>query len=316
MDPASLRAARVWADTYRGFDFQPLPSDPRAAADGGRKKPLCKYAQWWESYAPAGLFDRFPTTNIQVMTGRAWGLAVLDLDGQGGKDHVANHWGKLPRTWTVESGGGGRHLWYRLPPGLPAKGRVRLWGEWDSGADGGKGSWAHHTGIELLCDRCLIMAPPSVHPETRRPYRFLAGLSPFEIAVPAMLPAWVWGMAEIKPPPRPKSDAPPAPPRRDLPPGMRADRNSVLDAIPDKADVARGWGLRFAERAMESSGWVAVHDAGREDINPSARFCPATGSYWTPNSGKPVSLFDLGVALGHFADWMSCRDDLAARYLT
>lgn len=310
MNQARVSLTRRWAGIYRGLGYNPLPSDPRPHSEGGRKKPLCRFAEWWESPAPADLFDRFPTTNVQVMTGRYWNLAVLDLDGAEAVQHVANHWRKLPRTWTSYHTGGGRssrHLWFSLPPGLPEKRHTRLWGVRDG--DG----WKPHTAIELLCDRCLVMAPPSIHPGTRNSYGFEGKLSPFGMLRPAPLPEWVWSMHSVEveryeyiTSERPLSIRPPR--------GTKSvDSRHLSDCITDKVAVAVGWGLRLARGG--SNGWLYCHAIGREDRNPSAQFHPESGLYWEPGR-KAIGLFTLGVELGHYRDWRECRDALASEYLT
>ena len=290
------RIARRWAEVYRGRGYQPLPSRMDA------KRPMCRFAEWWESEAPADLFDRFETTNIQIMTGRHWRLAVLDLDGREAIGHVKT-WRPLPRTWVTGTGGGGQHWWFSLPDGLEPKGKTILW----QGAE-------KHSAIELLVDRCLVIAPPSIHPTTGAPYRFLDTRHwPFSMMFPAMLPQWLWEKEAVRPdiPERPVLPVSPrTTPQRT---GQRPDRGLVLSAIPDKIALARSWGLRFARREMESGGWVSVHDFNRDDVHPSARFNVNTGQFWRPGE-LPMSLFDVGVALGAYRDWQEARDDLSVRY--
>lgn len=309
MNPARVAHAREWAGIYRGLGYNVLPSDPRPHAEGGRKKPLCRFAGWWESPAPDDLFDRFPTTNIQLMTGRRWNLCVLDLDGAEAVRHVAEVWPKLPRTWTSYHTGGGRssrHLWFRLPDGLPEKRKTLLWGVREG--DG----WKPHTAVELLCDRCLVMAPPSVHPVTRNSYGFERGLSPRDMVRPAVLPAWVWQIpsAEVE---RPQYVTPiQAPSKRPPRWTFSVDSRHLTGLITDKVALAVGWGLRLGRGG--SNGWLYCHAVGREDRNPSAQFHAESGLYWEPGR-RPIGLFTLGVELGVYSDWRECRDDLASRYI-
>ena len=127
-----------------------------------------RYSQWWTEKAPTDLVDRHACTAFQVMLGRHWRLLVIDLDGQAAVEWwESNHGRRTPRTWITHSGGGGRHLWFRLPEHyarpLP---KAVLW------TDGRK-----HSAAERLCDGSLIVAPPSVHPKTGRRYRFLSRLT-------------------------------------------------------------------------------------------------------------------------------------------
>lgn len=300
MNAEDVSLARTFAELYRSLGYQPLPSNCDPA---GKKKPLCKFKHLWAEWADSDLFAQFPTTNLQVMAGRHWGLAVLDFDGPESVAYAAKEWPKLPRTWTVASGGGGVHHWFSIDRRGPERRKCFLW----------KGD-GEHQGIELLCDGSLITAPPSIHLKTGKRYRFLAGHSPRDMRRPAPLPGWVLRLPEVG-----KSDAPTVPVVRLEPriTGCARGRHRFEDvaaAIVDKASVARDlWGLRFASNAAESDGWVSVHDFNREDRNPSARFCLATGGFWRP--GEPViSFFSLGVAMGHYRDRLECLEDLAARF--
>lgn len=305
----AVRAARKWAKFYRRAGYQPLPS----AMD--KKKPLVKFADHWECEAPDH-FARIETTNIQVMTGRYWDLCVVDLDGPDAIQ-IFDRWtrcrGYTPRTWVTGTGGGGMHLWFSLPPGLPPMPKRLLWGRWDASARDGRGDWAKHEAIELLCDHSLVIAPPSIHPTTGRVYRFAAGRSPREIARPATIPGWLLGMPHLERP-RPEPEPAPAPrPAVHVPSGRHADYRDVLDAIPDKVAVARSWGLRFPRSLNESDGWITCHDFNREDVNPSARFHREGGRFWRPGE-LSISLFELGAELRAYRDWRECCQSLAVEY--
>jgi hypothetical protein len=111
--------------------------------------------------------------NIFVPTGKRSQLAVGDIDPR--------HGGRLEALWArgwpqetviAQSGGGGWHVYCLCPDdGLPS-------------ID------AYDDGIELKSDGHIIIAPPSVHPDTGKPYQWLEGHAPWEIAL-APLPAAV-----------------------------------------------------------------------------------------------------------------------------
>jgi hypothetical protein len=297
-DPVAT--ARAHAIMYESRGWQALPSDP------AKKKPLVRFADYWTTWFEPRAFDQRPSRNLQVMTGRHWGLAVLDLDGAGAVK-VAESW-KLPPTWTVYHSDGGRssrHLWFSLPPGLPERRKRILWAEWDDAANG----WKKHAAVELLIDGSLIMAPPSVHPKTGRAYRFAVG--PHNMMRPAMLPERIWEMPAVESPAHARP-VPPALPRHR--PAERVSLRHLLDNLPDKAAVAREcWGLRFAAKGQASAGWVSVHDPFREDRTPSARFHVETGGLWRPGE-RVLPFCQVPVALGLFTDWREAAADLAARY--
>lgn len=102
-------------------------------------------------------FHRHPGANIGVRTGN--GLVVLDIDPRHGGDHQlaaleAEH-GPLPATPTVLTGGGGMHLYFRGPTDHP--------------------SYDLAPGLEIKATGRQIVAPPSIHPETGDPYRWVDG---------------------------------------------------------------------------------------------------------------------------------------------
>lgn len=311
-------AVRSWAAEYRARGYQALPSwTPGSGPEGGRyKKPLVRYAGHRDRPLPGGLFEKFPGCNVQVMTGVAWSLLVVDLDGAQAPDA----WGVLsggraPRTWSVRTGSGGVQLWFSCPPGVAAVPSRRLWGVWDAA----QGGWRKHVEVRLLADGSLAMAPPSVH-ESGRPYLWLRGRSPFDLARPAIAPRWLLALPEMLPPgrspaPRPTSPRVPAPaPRLGPPlPGAR----EILDAIPpaDKVALARLWGLRLASDRPNAAGWIACHAVGREDRTPSASFSATTGRYWEPDLGRSgIGFLDLAARLGAYAAPGDALRDLAARY--
>jgi hypothetical protein len=293
---SDIDLARRWAENYRLKGYNPLPS--AMASPEGRKKPLCAYACYWEEPAPAGLFLRFPTSNIQLVTGRRWQLLVIDLDGP----EAIEQWdrlGRCPWTWITHSGGNGRHIWFRLPEGLSRPlPSVTLW----------KGV-GPHSAIERLCDQKLVMVPPSIHPRTGKRYRFLSRAhSPSGVTRPAMCPDWVLALQPVEP----ERTVEPFRSRVSLPltdVRLRYRVDDVLDAILDKPNLAATWGLRLASRPCRSAGWVSCHALDRPDNNPSARISIETGRYWEPGDGA-IGLFDLAVRLGAYGSWTEAVNDL------
>lgn len=296
--PSDIELARNWASFYRLRGFNPLPSRMDA------KRPFVRFAQWWSEPAPDDLFDRHPTTNVQLMTGRRWRLLVIDLDGPEAREWFQHNHPPVPRTWVTHSGGDGQHLWFRLPDRFPRElAKAVLW----------KGE-GKHAAVERLCDRSLIMVPPSIHPGTGKRYRFLdRNHSPVRLGLPALCPAWILGLRPIEKE-RPVYTPPPRPARLVTSgPSGRFRAQDVVDAIPDKLDLAASWGLRIVSRRPNSAGWCSCHAVGREDRNPSASISVETGRYWEPGEHS-IGLFDLAVRLGIYADWRDAVDDLGRRF--
>lgn len=296
---ADITIAQRWAGFYRLRGLNPLPS--RADA----KRPMVRFAQWWDEPAPADLFDQHPTTNVQVMTGRRWRLLVIDLDGPEARDWFYGLGRPVPTTWATHSGGDGLHLWFRLPEGFTTPmPKAFLWK--------GKGK---HAAVERLCDRSLIMAPPSIHPTTRKRYRFLTTWqSPARIPLPAPCPGWVLLLRPLEAE-RPAVRVATSPKPVAVPAPGRFRSAEVLDAIRDKINLAESWGLRIASRRPNHAGWCQCHAIGREDRSPSASISAETGRYWEPGE-RSIGFFELAVMLGAYLDWRDAVADLGRRFGT
>ena len=122
---------------------------------------------------------------------------------------IAVH-GPLPPRPTTRSGGGGLALFFRHE-GEPIVGK------------GGHPA----LGIDPRRGRQSVTVPPSIHPDTRRPYRWL--VAPWELAPPPA-PGWLLGL--LAPPPVPPLDA--SPPR--LPDTAGDHRRYALAALRRAAD--------------------------------------------------------------------------------
>lgn len=303
--PADVALCRQMASLYRTRGMQPLPSRM------DEKRPLIRFAEFWEAKAPDDLFERFETSNCQVMTGRHWRLLIIDLDGPEAKvefDRLAReNRSPLPPTWVTHSGGDGIHLWFRLPAGITTPlPKAVVW----------KGD-GEHSAIERLCDRSLVMAPPSIHPKTGARYRFLdRAHSPVRLPLPANCPGWVLGLKPVeKPAPacNPVALAVGAPRRFDSTIASRYRAADVVEGIPDKLSLVQSWGLRLASQRPNHAGWVSCHAVGREDRVPSASVSATTGRYWEPGE-RTISLFELGTRLGIYHSWHDAVADLGQRY--
>jgi hypothetical protein len=301
---SNIAEARKWAAFYRARGFNPLPSDPNP--EDGRKKPLCRYTEYRESPAPADLFERFPSSNIQVMAGRHWRLLVIDLDGQAGQDWFFGLGKPVPKTWAVRSGGGdGLHLWFRLPANYPRElPKAFLW----------KGE-GKHEGVERLCDKSLAMAPPSLHPTTGRRYTWANDarfVPPTRLAMPADCPRWILDLPTLaKPKPEPVISVamPTLAPSRE----GRYRIADVIHAIPDKIALAASWGVKF-DGYRTADGWHQCHAIDRPDGMASAAIHEDSGYYTDLGSGSRYRLFDLAVAMGQAPDWRDAISALGERY--
>lgn len=104
-------------------------------------------AQWWGGrYAGCNIGGRVPESMI-----------VLDIDPRHDGDRsiasLEDSYGPLPETLTTISGrgDGGRHLFFRRPPGKLSSKRLG-------------------PGIDLKTSTGYVVLAPSIHPDTRKPY--------------------------------------------------------------------------------------------------------------------------------------------------
>ncbi len=70
------------------------------------------------SAARARFWRNYPVDNIAIATGRESGIFVVEVDPHHGDDvaELERRYGALPPTWTVRSGRGGSHFYFRYPP--------------------------------------------------------------------------------------------------------------------------------------------------------------------------------------------------------
>lgn len=143
------------------------------------KRPLIRWQVFQSERASEqqllGWFDRWPESNVGIVTGVVSGLLVLDVDprhgGEASLRHLQCEHGPLPRTVEVTTGGGGRHLYFAHPGGS-VRNRVGI-----------------APGIDLRGDGGCVVAPPSLHPSGKR-YQWVEGHRPGQ-EILASVPRWL-----------------------------------------------------------------------------------------------------------------------------
>lgn len=128
---------------------------------------------WWQ---------RFPADGVSIVTGEASGLVVVDIDPRhDGDDTLAEleaaH-GPLPDTVESITGGGGRHLLFRWPEGVPYPRNDQT-------------GVALGAGIDVRAEGGQIVAPPTIHPDTGVAYAWEVEHDPLDGVVVAEAPAWM-----------------------------------------------------------------------------------------------------------------------------
>ena len=151
---------RGWA-VFPCFPRQKTPATPNGFHDAVTEKD--QITKWYKNN---------PDYNWGLVTGKQSGLLVIDLDAKGdglkGWNNLVAANGLSEPTVTVQTGGGGTHLWFALPEKLKINRKIR---------------WK--PGIDVLGDGGYILVPPS---QTLKLYEF--EVHPDEVEL-APLPDWL-----------------------------------------------------------------------------------------------------------------------------
>jgi Virulence-associated protein E/Bifunctional DNA primase/polymerase, N-terminal/Primase C terminal 1 (PriCT-1) len=197
--PALTDPVLVWAQWYAALDWPIFPCKGKAPLTrngfhDASTDPL-QLEAWWQHW---------PTANIGMPVGaHQW---VLDCDPrhQGDdtlRDLEASH-GELPRTLQCNTGGGGLHLYWQLPLLAMRKRKITL-----------------GPGLDVQKDGQYVILPPSIHPDTGKPYVWECDFGPDD-AIPQPTPPWLAALlTSLEDEPTP--DAPPLDADAPIPEGMR-----------------------------------------------------------------------------------------------
>jgi len=175
----SCEYSRIKAAELSGVSFEPK------CAQAGKHPKLFQ----WQNTASSEILwvveewqkgpNMYGEANLGLVTGPGSGVFVVDVDGPAGiaclKELEAEH-GPLPLTPTSETGGGGRHVFFRYPKGIKLRNSVSRFG--------GEGSK-----IDIRAEAGFVVVPPSRH-RSGNDYHWAEGASPHEIEV-AEAPEWV-----------------------------------------------------------------------------------------------------------------------------
>lgn len=121
------------------------------------------YAATTDPQRIRAMLTTHPTGLLAIRTGTVSNLLVVDIDPRnGGRLDFA----LMVPTATVATGGGGWHLHYAHPGGSTA------------------GKLSGRPGVDLKGDGGYVVAPPSIHPATGRPYRWVGNRAVNEMPPP------------------------------------------------------------------------------------------------------------------------------------
>jgi Bifunctional DNA primase/polymerase, N-terminal/Primase C terminal 2 (PriCT-2) len=186
-----------YAATYRRLGYAPIPVKP------GTKQPLISDWPRWCDELPAPelvkqWMERYPDSGIAIATGPASGIVALDLDHDDGT-HAAILAAAGPSP-VGKRGARGATYFYR-------------YSDEKSQAFRRNGD----TVCEILAGKRLVIIPPTVHPDTRRPYEWITPERLINRPASSLPPLNAAGVAALfeeparKPQrPRPASPRPPA----------------------------------------------------------------------------------------------------------
>jgi Predicted P-loop ATPase and inactivated derivatives len=131
----------------------------------------------WQEAAHLEWMPEWGAGNVGILAGEKSGIIVLDVDPKNGGDksmaELENKHGKID-TVTCMSGGGGWHYYFRYPEGAGIRNSVSGLG----------------AGLDIKSNGGYIVAPPSVHPDTREKYVWAEGKAPWEKEL-AEIPQWL-----------------------------------------------------------------------------------------------------------------------------
>ena len=209
---------------YAAADLPVLPLRTRA------KEPATRHGKDDATTDPDQIRDwwsRHPHHNIGIRP--PTGILVVDVDPRNGGDLTLR--GRLPRTWTAETGSGGLHIWLRAHP--------RAW----------RSTLAE--GVDLKTQTGYLVAPPSIHPNGQ-PYRW-TNQAPI-----AHAPGWLLDRATRPKPPPPQPFT-----------GTAGSRESgLINTVARAEGGSRNRVLYWAaRRALETGSYRHI----RDDLAEAAR---------------------------------------------
>lgn len=156
----SLEYALSYANQgYAVFPLRPNGKDP--LTDHGFKdatKELEPIRQWW---------TKWPEANVGVVTGRASGIVVLDIDRKHGVDGAVSAAElELPKTLTIRTPSGGFHLFFKAPQGVIVPRRIGVKPGLDILGEGGyvvaAGSFVNGAAYEVVRNHPICECPESI----------------------------------------------------------------------------------------------------------------------------------------------------------
>jgi hypothetical protein len=157
------------------------------------------------------LWQKHPDANLAIVMGAKSGLVALDIDPRNGGtyslENLEDEYGPFPETLTAQTGGNGKHVFFRYPKGSEHKFRSNIPG---------------YKGIDICADNKYIIVEPSQHASGKQ---YVFEIDTEEIAE---LPAWLLKLITYPDSPtlsKPKED------KKGTSKIIEGERNKVLFSI-------------------------------------------------------------------------------------
>jgi len=191
--------------------------------EGGSTEPAV-IREWWRHW---------PDANVGIVTGPVSGLLILDIDGEQGRKSLRaleQQHGQLPDTWSVTTGSGGVHLYFRWPRGLKIRNSAKKIAP----------------GIDIRGDGGYVVAPPSLHQSGRHYVLNETAIAPVEC------PDWMLTLLQSPPGREPKK-------ANVVERSAKAGATTTSYVVLDSISVWACLGLRSKQRCSPRTGKSVSH---------------------------------------------------------
>ncbi|OJF10054.1 bifunctional DNA primase/polymerase [Couchioplanes caeruleus] len=247
---AALTLARDgWPVFLLGRTKRPVancPACPKAGQHTRHDPEACEcltchgfYAATRDPHRITAMVHAVPGGMLAIRTGHVSDLAVIDIDPRNGGRILPD---LMTPTRCVYTGSGGWHLYYRHPGGTLA---AKLRG---------------YPGIDIKADGGYVVAPPSLHPSTRRPYRWVGHWPVNEMPAPLIASA---RPAEAPPAATPAARPTPTTNGQGIssPPALLAAHLDAVARAPEGRRRTTLYGAARGVARMVAAGALTHHDA-------------------------------------------------------
>jgi bifunctional DNA primase/polymerase-like protein/AAA domain-containing protein/primase-like protein len=144
-------------------DYPVIEKDGKLIKKAGKAPLWDDWTKQWtkDENRALQIWKQYPNANVGIVLGEPSGAFVLDFDKDEGGEETRDafeykhgyQW-----TWRTATGGFGTHLWYQMPNFSVASRSQETMQK------------LGYLGMEIKSTGTQVVAPPSIHPDTKRPY--------------------------------------------------------------------------------------------------------------------------------------------------